>query len=125
MTTTAATPTPKITYIGGPRDHCIEVRPTVLSAGMARRRGYVFVTELEDPMGLSIWGGPNAKKPVSPRFYQKIDLNDHEAVLAAIAATSRAVLGAGAHPATLTIKVRAGSERAFVLAEGHIPYDQA
>lgn len=125
MTRQTATPTPKVTYIGGPRDHCVEVRPTSFSVGIARRHGYTFVTDLADPLGLSIWSGPNAERPASPQFYQKVDLNDHEAVLAAIAATSRAVLDAGAHPATVTTKVRTSSEFAFVLAEGHIPYDRA
>ena len=116
---------PKVTYIGGPLSGRVESLPTVLSVGVARRLGYVLVTELEDPMGLSVWGGPNAEKPASPRFYQKVNATDHEAVLRAIAATSRAVLEASAHPATLTIKVRTGSDFAFVLAEGHIPYDHA
>lgn len=113
------------TYVGGPWDRRVESLPTALSVGIARRHGYVWVTPLEDPTGLSVWGGPHAELPPAPKVYQRVDAADPEAVLAAISATARAVLDAGAHPATLTIKVRTGSKRAFVLAEGHAPYDHA
>lgn len=124
MTRQTAT-APRTTYIGGPWDRRVEILPTVLSVGIARRHGYVSVTAREDPTGLSVWGGPNAEQPETVSFYRKVDAADREAVLRAITETSRAVLDAGAHPATMTTKVRTGSEFSFVLAEGHIPYVQA
>lgn len=101
-----------LTYVGGPIGGRSVQVATPIDRGDARRRGYELVTAPDDVDGMAVWSGgdPTTVRRIGYRtaLDAEVTLRHQDGVeMFALAAADgiREALRAGAHPASLTVRV--------------------
>ena len=112
-----------IAYLGGPLDDCVGTAPP----STAQRAGYRLVTGPGDPDGLAVWEGddPSAAVVVVGRATahdpRELHVPAGELVGDVVSRLVEDVVAEGAHPGSLTVRVRSGDYGLVAEVHGYKP----